>query len=67
VAAAAHHRESRSDSGGVHLIAAAGVLDLTTHVLERAKQLATVQGIAEKDLQQAVSDQQTGGRAQGSA
>ena len=41
------------------LIAAAGVLDLTTHVLERAKQLATVQGIAEKDLQQAVSDQQT--------
>ena len=41
------------------LIAAAGVLDLTTHVLERAKQLATVQGIAEKDLQQAISDQQT--------
>jgi membrane fusion protein, heavy metal efflux system len=41
------------------LIAAAGVLDLTTHVLERAKQLSTVQGIAEKDLQQAISDQQT--------
>ena len=41
------------------LIAAAGVLDLTTHVLERGKQLATVQGIAEKDLQQAISDQQT--------
>lgn len=41
------------------LIAAAGVLDLTTHVLERARQLSTVQGIAEKDLQQAVSDQQT--------
>jgi cobalt-zinc-cadmium efflux system membrane fusion protein len=41
------------------LIAAAGVLDLTTHVLERARQLATVQGIAEKDLQQAISDQQT--------
>jgi cobalt-zinc-cadmium efflux system membrane fusion protein len=41
------------------LIAAAGVLDLTTHALERAKQLSTVQGIAEKDLQQAVSDQQT--------
>jgi cobalt-zinc-cadmium efflux system membrane fusion protein len=41
------------------LIAAAGVLDLTTHVLERAKQLSAVQGIAEKDLQQAISDQQT--------
>ena len=41
------------------LIAAAGVLDLTTHVLERAKQLYEVQGIAEKDLQQAISDQQT--------
>jgi cobalt-zinc-cadmium efflux system membrane fusion protein len=41
------------------LIAAAGVLDLTTHVLERARQLSTVQGIAEKDLQQAISDQQT--------
>ena len=41
------------------LIAAAGVLDLTTHALERAKQLYDVQGMAEKDLQQAVSDQQT--------
>jgi cobalt-zinc-cadmium efflux system membrane fusion protein len=41
------------------LIASAGVLDLTTHVLERAKQLSAVQGIAEKDLQQAISDQQT--------
>jgi cobalt-zinc-cadmium efflux system membrane fusion protein len=41
------------------LIAAAGVLDLTTHALERAKQLFEVQGMAEKDLQQAVSDQQT--------
>jgi cobalt-zinc-cadmium efflux system membrane fusion protein len=41
------------------LIAAAGVLDLTTHALERAKQLSAVQGIAEKDLQQAISDQQT--------
>ena len=41
------------------LIAAAGVLDLTTHALDRAKQLYQVQGIAEKDLQQAVSDQQT--------
>jgi len=41
------------------LIAAAGVLDLTTHTLQRARQLYDVQGIAEKDLQQAVSDQQT--------
>jgi cobalt-zinc-cadmium efflux system membrane fusion protein len=41
------------------LVAAAGVLDLTTHVLERARQLSAVQGIAEKDLQQAISDQQT--------
>jgi cobalt-zinc-cadmium efflux system membrane fusion protein len=41
------------------LIATAGVLELTSHTLERAKQLFAVQGIAEKDLQQAVSDQQT--------
>jgi membrane fusion protein, heavy metal efflux system len=41
------------------LIAAAGVLDLTTRALERARQLYEVQGIAEKDLQQAASDQQT--------
>jgi cobalt-zinc-cadmium efflux system membrane fusion protein len=41
------------------LIAAAGVLDLTTRALERAKELYKVQGIAEKDLQQATSDQQT--------
>jgi membrane fusion protein, heavy metal efflux system len=41
------------------LIAAAGVLDLTTHALERARQLYQVQGMAEKDLQQATSDQQT--------
>jgi cobalt-zinc-cadmium efflux system membrane fusion protein len=41
------------------LIAAAGMLDLTTHVLERAKQLSAVEGIAVKDLQQAISDQQT--------
>jgi cobalt-zinc-cadmium efflux system membrane fusion protein len=42
-----------------NLIAAAGLLDLTTHALQRAKQLYEVQGIAEKDLQQAISDQQT--------
>jgi membrane fusion protein, heavy metal efflux system len=41
------------------LIAAAGVLELTTHSLQRARQLFELQGMAEKDLQQAVSDQQT--------
>jgi cobalt-zinc-cadmium efflux system membrane fusion protein len=41
------------------LIAAAGVLDLTTRTLERARQLHDVQGIADKDLELAVSDQQT--------
>jgi cobalt-zinc-cadmium efflux system membrane fusion protein len=41
------------------LIATAGVLDLTTHALGRARQLYDVQGMSEKDLQQAVSDQQT--------
>jgi cobalt-zinc-cadmium efflux system membrane fusion protein len=43
---------------GSSLIAAAGVLDLTTRTLKRAKQLYEIQGIAEKDLNQAVSDQQ---------
>ena len=42
-----------------NLIAAAGLLDLTTHVLERARRLYDIQGMAEKDLQQAISDQQT--------
>jgi membrane fusion protein, heavy metal efflux system len=41
------------------LIAAAGVLQLTTRALQRAQELYNVQGIAEKDLQQAASDQQT--------
>lgn len=44
---------------GSSLIAAAGVLKLTTHVLERDKQLYDVQGISQKDLDQATSDQQT--------
>jgi membrane fusion protein, heavy metal efflux system len=44
---------------GSALIAAAGILDLTSKTLERAKQLHDVQGIADKDLEQAVSDQQT--------
>jgi len=43
---------------GQSLIASAGVLYLTTRVLERAKQLYAAQGLAQKDLDQAVSDQQ---------
>jgi len=41
------------------LIAAAGVYELTSAALTRAKGLFETQGIAEKDLQQATSDQQT--------
>jgi len=41
------------------LIAAAGVYDLTSAALTRAKELFQTQGIAEKDMQQAMSDQQT--------
>ena len=41
------------------LIAAAGVYELTTAALARAKPLLEVQGIAQKDLDQAISDQQT--------
>lgn len=41
------------------LIAAAGVYDLTSAALARAKPLYENQGIAQKDLQQAVSDQMT--------
>ncbi len=41
------------------LIAAAGVADLTTKALARAKDLADNDGLAQKDYQQAVSDQQT--------
>jgi len=43
---------------GSSLIAAAGVLELTNRALKRANDLASVQGIAQKDLEQAVSDQQ---------
>ncbi|MGA2938215.1 MAG: efflux RND transporter periplasmic adaptor subunit [Syntrophobacteraceae bacterium] len=41
------------------LIAAAGVLELTTRTLARAKKLYETQGISRKDLEQAVSDQQS--------
>lgn len=43
---------------GSSLITAAGVLDLTTRVLKRAKQLYEMQGIAQRELDQAVSEQQ---------
>ncbi len=49
------------------LIAAAGVLDLTTRALARAKELYARQGLAQKDLEQAVSDQQTAEAAQRAA
>ena len=41
------------------LIAAAGVLELTTKTLARAKKLYETQGISQKDLEQATSDQQS--------
>src|ERR1700693_5584065 len=40
------------------LINAAGVLRLTTRALDRAKDLYSVKGLAQKDYDQAVSDQQ---------
>jgi membrane fusion protein, heavy metal efflux system len=40
------------------LISAAGVLRLTTRALDRAKDLYAVKGLAQKDYDQAVSDQQ---------
>lgn len=42
-----------------NLIAAAGVLALSTRTLERAKQMFDVQASAQKDVEQAVSDHQT--------
>lgn len=41
------------------LISTAGTLELTTRALARARALIEIKGLAEKDLQQAVSDQQT--------
>ncbi len=42
-----------------NLIAASGVLKLTTRALERARAMFESQSIAQKDVEQAVSDQQT--------
>jgi cobalt-zinc-cadmium efflux system membrane fusion protein len=41
------------------LIAAAGVLEFTTRNLARLKQLYTTRAVSQKDLDQAISDQQT--------
>ena len=41
------------------LIAAAAVLELTTKTLARAKKLYETQGISQKDMEQAISDQQS--------
>ena len=41
-----------------NLIAAAGVFNLTSRVLDRSRQLYAAQSLAQKDLDQAVSDQQ---------
>jgi cobalt-zinc-cadmium efflux system membrane fusion protein len=40
------------------LISAAGTLNLTTHVLKRNKELRQLGALSEKDLEQAISDQQ---------
>src|SRR5579883_188032 len=42
-----------------NLIAAAGVLQLTSKNLERMRELYTTQAVSQKDLEQAVSDQQS--------
>lgn len=42
-----------------NLISTAGILDLANKALERARKLAEIEGAAQKDLEQAVSDQQT--------
>lgn len=41
------------------LIATAGVLDLTTKALKRAREVYETKGLAQKDLDQAISDQQS--------
>lgn len=43
---------------GSNLISAAGVLELTNRTLKRTRELHEVQGASQKDLDQAVSDQQ---------
>ena len=41
------------------LISAAGTLNVTTHAVDRAKQLYDVQGVSQKDLDQALADHQS--------
>jgi cobalt-zinc-cadmium efflux system membrane fusion protein len=43
---------------GSTLISAAGILELTTRSLKRARELHEVQGLSQKDLDQATSDEQ---------
>jgi len=42
-----------------NLIATAGVLQLTSHNLDRLRDLYTTRAVSQKDLEQAISDQQT--------
>jgi cobalt-zinc-cadmium efflux system membrane fusion protein len=41
------------------MIAAAGTLELTTRALKRSKELYEIQGVSQKDLDQAISEQQS--------
>ncbi len=44
---------------GSSMIAAAGTLELTTRALKRSKELYEIQGVSQKDLDQAISEQQS--------
>jgi cobalt-zinc-cadmium efflux system membrane fusion protein len=44
---------------GSSMIAAAGTLQLTTRALKRSKELYEIQGVSQKDLDQAISEQQS--------
>ena len=44
---------------GSSMIAAAGTLELTTRTLKRSKELYEIQGVSQKDLDQAISEQQS--------
>jgi len=44
---------------GSSMIAAAGILELTTRTLKRSKELYEIQGVSQKDLDQAISEQQS--------
>ena len=44
---------------GSSMIAAAGILELTTRTLKRSKELYEIRGVSQKDLDQAISEQQS--------